>query len=329
MIGIEDADGAALAVKPLDSISVEAQLLRLEQMARTGVEPNLLGLRMMAVQVDGGAIIVIQVPPSFNPPHRVTYRNTNRYYARHSSGTYELSLEELRLLFGKQRTVEDRARAFVRERFNRIQDNDGAVPLPLEKGGVVLHLIPLGDFGAGRRHDLTALQAIGKNVSPMGASGYSNQINLDGLVVYRGGDVCNGYTQIFRDGSIEATSLSVIALREGRRLMPSLTVTELIFGAVSSYATRLKELDATAPMLLQISFFGMKGVNIGVDTFNTFENPTAYQRDDLHLPHSIIPDFGGADAYSAVVAEQLHFLWNVFGLERCPYFDPQGRWTGR
>ena len=89
LIGIEDADGAALAVKPLDSISVEAQLLRLEQMARTGVEPNLLGLRMMAVQVDGGAIIVIQVPPSFNPPHRVTYRNTNRYRSEERRGGKE------------------------------------------------------------------------------------------------------------------------------------------------------------------------------------------------------------------------------------------------
>lgn len=329
LIGMAEEEGAASQVMPLEGINIDEELLRLENMARTGIEPAVIGLRLRRVAVNGGEIVLIHIPPSYNPPHRVIFKGGNRYHARNSAGTYELSLEELRMLFGKQRTIEDRARGFVRERFLRVQSNDGAMPLPLQDGGMVMHLVSLADFGAGRRLDLTELREQQSKLCPMGASGYSARINLDGLVVYRGGDDCYGYTQIFRDGSLEATSASIFLVYEGKRKFASLALPEMIVRSLSSYMGAMKAVGASPPIMMQISFFGMSGVQMAVNPMQIFERVPTYHLGELHLPSAIISDYQDDSNYEPVVAEQMNFLWNVFGFERCNYFNQSGNWIGK
>lgn len=327
LIGIDEEDGAASVVTPLVGMDVDQELLRLENITRTGIEPNIVGLRMKRVQVEGGDVLVIHVPRSYNPPHRVIFKNSNRYHGRNSSGAYELSLEELRMLFGQQRTIEERAKTFVNERFLRVQANDGALPLPVEQGAMVMHMVPLPDFGSGRRHDISVLRDQQSAFSPIGSSGYSWRINLDGFVVYRGGEVCHGYTQVFRDGSVEATSASVFHGHEEIRIFPSLALPEKIIRSLSSYMKGMKAIDASPPILLQISFFGTSNLQMGVSSYR-FDPPPPHNREELHLPPTMIPDYKDDDNYEHVAAEQMDTLWNVFDFERCFYFDEDGRWIG-
>ena len=328
LIGMDELEGAASQIMPLRGINLDEELLRLENTVRTGIEPAIVGLRLKRVPVNGGEIVLIHIPPSYNPPHRVIFKGGNRYHARSSSGAYELSLEELRMLFGKQRTIEERAKSFVRERFLRVESNDGALPIHLLEGGMVMHLISLPDFGAGRRHEISELRNQQSQFCPMGAAGYSTRINVDGYVTYRGGEVCHGYTQIFRDGSLEATSASVFSNHDEKRFFASLSLPSMIISSLSSYMSAMKAIDASPPIMLQISFFGMNDVNIGINRFYTLDNPTAYKREELHLPPTIISDFRDDNTYDRVVSEQMDFLWNVFGFERCTYFDHDGKWIG-
>jgi hypothetical protein len=329
LIGMAEEEGAASQVMPLAGINIDEELLRLENIARTGIEPAVIGLRLRRVAVNGGEIVLIHIPPSYNPPHRVIFKGGNRYHARNSSGTYELSLEELRMLFGKQRTIEERARSFVRERFLRIRANDGSLILQMQEGGMVMHLVPLPDFASERHHEIAALKLQYPHFEPMGTQGHSWSINIDGFVTYRSGPICRGYTQVFRNGTFEATNASVFNRHEGRRLFGSLSLASMIIGSISSYMTVMKTIDASPPIMLQISFFGMNGVNIGLNNFYTYENPTAYTREELHLPSSVISNYLADNNYSKIVSEQMDFLWNVFGLDRCPYFDHNGNWIGQ
>ena len=328
VIGVDEKDGAASAVTPLTGIDVDQELLRLENVVRTGIEPTVVGLRMKRVQVGSGDVIIIHVPRSFNPPHRVIFKNTNRYYSRNSSGSYELSLEELRILFGQQRTIEERAEAFVNTRFLKVQANAGAMPMPVEQGGMVMHLVPLPDFGADRRIDVAMLRQHDSAFCPIGASGYSPRVNLEGLVVYRGGAVCHGYTQVFRHGSLEATSASVFSVYEGNRSFGSIALPERIIRSLSSYIGGMKALEASPPILLQLSFFGMHGVQMGVDRMRVYDLPPPCDREEMHLPPTVITDYRDDGNYEQIVAEQMHFLWNAFSFERCFYFDKYDRWIG-
>jgi hypothetical protein len=117
VIGIEEKGGLARKVAGVAGVNPDTELQRLESLARDGIEPRIVGLQMKAVSVTGGGIaFVIRVPRSWNPPHRVSARMTNRIYARNSTGAYELSIEELRVLFASGATTIDRMRAFKAER---------------------------------------------------------------------------------------------------------------------------------------------------------------------------------------------------------------------
>lgn len=329
LIGVEEKEGVASRIRPLDDIDVDSELLRLENIARTAIEPAIVGVRMKRVDVDGGSVIVIHVPRSYNPPHRVIYKNSNRYYARHSAGAHELSLEELRMLFGQQRSVEERTKTFVGERFLRIQGNDGAMPIPVSEGVLVMHLVPIPDFGTNRRIEIQSLKEQYRSFEPIGATGFNRRINLDGLCVFRSGPVCHGYTQVFRDGSVEATSASMFVEREGRRFFPSLHFPLKLIEALSHYMKGLRMLEASPPIMLQISAIDVRDVEIGLDVFLLSENPPPFDRDILHLPPSLITEYRDDGNYAPIIAEQMDFLWNAFNFDRCSYFDADGNWIGK
>ncbi len=328
IIGIDEEDGAASSLVPLSGIDVDKELLRLEGITRTGIEPTIVGLRMKRIDVDGESVIVIHVPRSFNPPHRVSFKNSNRYYARNSAGVHELSLEELRMLFGEQRSIEERAKSFVGERFLRLQGNDGAMPIPVSEGILVMHLVPLPDFGAERRIEIPTLHAQQQSFWPIDWKGISSRVNLDGYCTYQSGDVCHGYTQIFRDGSIEATTASMFSERNGKRYFPSVDLPKSLFEALSLYMKGLRALEASPPILLQISMMQISGVRIGVSQEDR-NDPPPYDREVLHLPPSMITAYRDDGNYEPVISEQMDFLWNAFDFESCYLFDEDGKWVGK
>ena len=326
VIGIEEHEGSATKLSPITGVDVDAELQRLESIVRTGVEPAIVGLRMKRIDHQRGSIIVMQIPRSHNPPHRVILKNSNRYYSRNSAGTYELSIEELRMLFGERRSTEERARAFVNERFLKIQANDGVIPLPADESVFVMHLVPLPDFASGRRIEISSLHEVGSSFCPIGAMGWSKRVNLEGYCVYRGGNPCHGYTQIFRDGSVEATSASLIKPHNGARYIPSLSLIEKLLPTLNSYIRACRKLDVSPPFLLQMSFVGTNGVKLGVWHRQLYEDElVAYKRNVLHLPSSIVTDYREIGGYDDVLAEQMHFLWNAFNFESCPHFDENGK----
>ena len=78
---------------------------------------------------------------------------------------------------------------------------------------------------------------------------------------------------------------------------------------------------------MKISFSGMDGVELVVDK-DRFPWPRPYERETLHLPHVILTEYRVDGNYESFVAEQMDFLWNAYGFERCFLFDENGNWTG-
>lgn len=86
IIGMQEAAGGAYALTPLMDIDPDRELQRLENLVRDGLEPRVVGIRMKSIPIDGGYVFVIRTPKSWNPPHRVSARGRNRFYARTSAG---------------------------------------------------------------------------------------------------------------------------------------------------------------------------------------------------------------------------------------------------
>jgi hypothetical protein len=227
LIGIEEKGGIASRIAPLCGLDFDTEIARLENLIRDGLEPRILGIRVRAVPMSPtGSVIMVRVPRSWNPPHRVSARNWNRVFARNSAGAHEMSIEELRASFTMAASAYDRARAFRSERLALIEAGDTPVSISPRPDRLVLHLAPLSAFGGTiSQMDLRRAQQMSMHLYPIGAPESSSfRTNYEGFITFRVGEVCNGYTQLFRNGAIEAVYSNVIndTQRYGR-LIPCLS----------------------------------------------------------------------------------------------------------
>ena len=63
----------------------DAEITRLENIARGGLQPR-ISLASRPIPTQGGHFLIFRVARSYNPPHRIIRENSNRFWARSSSG---------------------------------------------------------------------------------------------------------------------------------------------------------------------------------------------------------------------------------------------------
>jgi Putative DNA-binding domain len=326
IIGMNETAGIPTALAPLSGDS-DQELQRLENLARDGLEPRIAGLRMKVVPLtSSGYAIVLRIPKSWNPPHRVVARNTNRIYGRNSAGAYEYSVEELRVVFNSAASALDRVRAFRAERLAKIDSGEAIVPLAVNLGRLVLHLVPLSAFGVGSQIDLERARGVQELVRPMACLGYSPRINFDGFsnIHYGRDGQCWSYTQIFRNGAIEAVKVRVVSDYDGNLRVPSKDFGKWIFEVLPGYLAALQTLDVAPPIVFMITLQGVRGARLGVAALDA---PPPIDRAVLELPEILIEQYGTDLDYQRVVRPAFDALWNTGGYVKSTYFDPTGQWN--
>lgn len=329
VVGIDETGGIPTRICPLSG-DADEDLQRLESLARDGLEPRIAGLRMRSVRLAaGGYVLVLRLPKSWNPPHRVSARNTNRIYGRNSGGTHEFSIEELRTVFTSSASILDRVRGFRAERLAKIDAGDAIVPLAQNCGRLILHLVPLSAFGTSSRIDPGAAYKAHDLLRPLHSMGFSPTVNFEGFVnIHRGADQkCWSYTQVFRNGAVEAVKVRVVSDLDGGRLwIPTLDFDRWIFERLPEYLLALQNLDVPPPIILMITLQGVRGARLGVGD-NSIETPPVIDRDVLELPECVIEQYGTELDYQRASRAAFDALWNAGGFFRSKHFDSTGRWT--
>lgn len=328
ILGLEASEGIASAIVPHVG-DADSEVLRLESLLRDGVEPRINGVLMRAVPVAGGHVFVIRIPRSWNAPHRIAFKGTNKFYARSSAGAYELSVEELRNKFTASATAFERATAFRERRLALISADEGIVPLARVDGRLTLHIFPLGGTG----EPIVDLELAAANVSellrPVGAQGWSPEFNFEGFANIRSGNEIFGYTQLFRDGSIEATKVKVVAGEQGVMRIPALAFGDPLVKAVTDYVVALQRLGVSPPFSVMITLEGVRGAYLGYSQSQWLDDPAIIRQDILKLPPVVIADYGTPQSYQAALRPAFDALWNAGGLSGCTYFTDDGEWRPR
>jgi hypothetical protein len=325
IIGMDEADGLPTAPTGLPGVDPDALINRLEAVVRDGVEPRIVGIRMRQIRLAaGGVAIVVRIPRSWNPPHRVSSGNRNRFYVRNSGGAHEASVEELRVLFTQGADTHERIRNFRLERLRKLNDGNGPVALQGD-GRLVVHMVPLSAFGQSAPVDPERAHQLRERLNPIASIGIPG-FNLDGFINVRGGAVPHGYTQVFRNGSIEATRSNILRGWNNLDAVPAGVTTNDIVGVLPNYFSALQGLDVPAPIVLMASYQGVTGARLGVAGFDAGEiNP--FPRGDLLLPEVIIDDYKAPGEYVSALRPIFDALWNAAGLPRCTYYDVNGAWN--
>lgn len=328
IIGVAEAGGLPISISPIMDVNPDEVVLRLEQLILSGIEPRIQGIRIKAVSLaNGGYCFVLRIPRSWYPPHRVSAQNSNRFWLRHSGGTHEASMEELRTLFILGGDALHRIRGFRDERIAAIVSGNGAHSL---RGGgrLIFHIVPLAISISSWQIDLAKALELNPVFRPMGGTGWSPRFNFDGLINERGGHGDTGYTQIFRDGSLEATYASLIREHRGLRFIHANTLERRVFEIYPGYVNGLRDLGVPPPLVILLSLEGVKGIpyKVGQDIFDDPE--PGIEREILCLPECVINEYGPDGDYHRAVKPAFDALWNAAGYVGAQSFSVDGLWTG-
>src|SRR5690606_17050660 len=128
--GIKAKDGIPIDIRGLDIVNADKEILRLENILRTSIEPRIFGIYFHPFKLsNNNFLIIIYFPKSFNPPHVVNFQGHWRFYTRHSNGKHQMDLSEVKTSLNLSENLGERIKNFRLERISRIISNDVNVPL--------------------------------------------------------------------------------------------------------------------------------------------------------------------------------------------------------
>lgn len=326
IIGVKEEEGTAADIPGVD-IDADAEILRMDQIIRNAIEPSISGIRMKSVPLfNGNKALVIRIPKSWNPPHRVKAQGKNKFYLRNSAGVHEPSIEELRALFNQSATALEQARQFRDKRIDAAIQGESLRPL-VGEGRLFIHIVSIAAFSGMVNIDVERIFQKHEYFRPLGASGMTPGFNFHGFINERGGDQNYGYTQIFRIGAIEATKASIVREKEGKKIIPGHEIENDIFKHLTCYIDGLKELDVPIPLAIMFTLEGVKGAKYAVSYDRSFYEDRPFTENILRLPECFIIEYGSEIDYHKAVRPAFDTLWNAIGRSKSIFFDKNGKWT--
>jgi hypothetical protein len=336
VIGIAAAKGVPTGLSPL-SLIPDTEILRLESIARSGLQPRISNLAMRAVSLTGGCALLIRVPRSYNPPHRIIRQGTGqgRFYARSSAGKYEPNVDQLRLLFTQAPQLAERLRSFRIDRVAKLTANDGVVPLS-DLHAIILHVIPFAGF------DKRLPLPLGCEIHwynwfppPLSPRPSQFRINVDGLLTLSNAEasakVQRAYVQVFHSGIVEAVASSFLigeGIRQNPYRLTALRTEACIVKYSHTYLQGLLALGCLPPFAVLVSLIGVKGIPYSFTMGNSlFEDEAGtLDRDQFHFSEAIIEDVPSDPySYAQLLRPLLNETANAAGRPDTPTFDDTGK----
>jgi hypothetical protein len=312
----------------LRAANIDAEILRLENVLRDGLDPRAPGVQMR--HVDGfkeGPVIFVRIPKSWASPHMMVFKGSSRFYSRNSRGKYEMDVREIRAVFASSEALPERIRRFRDDRLAKIVA--GEMPVHLSDGPrVVLHVLPLSAFDPTKLLDLNSLdQPI---LQPISASGWSHRFNLDGLLWFtewREATPSPNYTQLFRSGAIEAVVVGLLREWQGKKIIANVSFEQELIIALGRYLKALKAFGLTPPIVVMLSIIGAKGYSM-YDGVNYWVGAVAaIDRDVILLSEALVEDFGTEPA--SILKTAFDTFWQAAGCPKSPNYTKDGKWEAR
>jgi len=318
------------APKSLDGLSIEnpdQEVLRLDNIIRTGIQPRIPLISTRSIPLDNAKVaLIIRVPKSWVAPHRVIWGGHDKFYSRSSNGKYPLDVGELRNAFNLSETITERIRDFRTDRISKIIANETPVPF-YDNPKIVLHLIPIIAFTTAQSYDISKVASGSEKMVPIYCGGWNSRYNLDGFLSYswdkdRGS---HSYVQLFRNGIIEAVEGLLLEPHETGLFIPSIAYEKELITSLAEYLSVLKALNVEPPIFIFLTLLGIKGYTMAIDTWRYWVHERhTIDRDVLTLPEVMIESFD--EATEKMLKPCFDSIWNACGFAEDFYYNDEGKW---
>jgi hypothetical protein len=319
VIGMDEANAQPTNLVGIPGTNSDQVMLQTENIIRNGLDPRIIGIQQHAVPLTSGNVaLVIRIPASVASPHMVSYKGTSRFYARNSRGKYQLDAAEIRHAFLASDTLVKRIEDFRLNRLAAIGANSPLYPLPAG-GKIVLHVVSVAEFTSRTSVDLRAIndkQELWEQLLPMASGGWDRRYNLEGWLMHsvtRDSPFAGSYTQVFRNGSVEAIDAKLIARNPDAAFWEDPIVKSLA-GILSFY----KKVNIQAPVVVMLSFLGVSECQAGgsLHSGNRSDSAHPVERDNLICDPIWVDEYG--PTAQEILRPAFDLAWNACGYPRRP-----------
>ena len=317
--GVEEESGIIQSVSGIDISDYDDLKLRIESLIRDGIEPRMLFYPHLITMSENKYILILRMKSSTLKPHRVVFGRHNQFYSRNSAGKYPMNTAQLREAFISAQALRDRIYRFRTERIHMIKSGDALIELDgLAK--LIIHILPISCFES---EDFNLLGTTAReSLTPIRTSSKHNIVNFDGILSIGGLTTHYSYTQLFRNGIIEAVNTLILNARPEDPYIPGKSFEEAIIDSLTHYLDVLQEIGATTPILIYISLLNIKGYKFALPQSFFDEYTSSIDREDLLLPEIQLNDFDSD--ISKCLFPVFNLIWNACGYDRSIYYDLDG-----
>jgi hypothetical protein len=330
VLGMDATDGIPTDLVPL-TMSMDNEILRLEQVARSGLQPRIANIDFQSIPIRvGGNVLVIRVPRSYNAPHRVIRRGSTRFWARSAAGKYEPDVNELRTLFNAGPQLADRIRNFRLDRIAKIAAGQAPVQL-IHPNSLIVHIVPLSAFDRSAALDLGQIARNFQSFVPMGASTAAGvRITFDGILktstAAPQATEHRAYVQLYRNGIIETVSSLVSS---GTPIISNLD--DRLINETMRALDDLASIGIEPPYALLVSFVGVAGARLnfarGANSAWYDNSGDPFDRDQYHFEEVLFETVPATrEECASIIRPILDQIANAGGNAMSPIFDKEGRY---
>jgi hypothetical protein len=283
-------------------------------------EPNLSNCEGRVFgEFEEGSVVLIRVPRSIFGPHRV--KDEGHFFGRQGAGNYPMDWRQIRDGFSQREGLLQRLDQW---RWRRATEDlpSGRGPVFLSsKAFALLHVVPASFFDPGFALDLAEVKKCEEFFPPLTDAVRISRFNFEGMIVEEsGGPGERGlYTQIFRNGAVEAASVHFF-----RDIpMPEVEVKRWVhaeplqgaLGCLGAYLKGLHRLGIDPPFFVMLTLTCTRGCGL---YFPLGPLGVPFHHDILAFPPAIVEEHGKEP--EEILKVTLDTLWQTAGREK--YFKP-------
>lgn len=323
VFGVIEKDGLPISICGVPSAGIESETQRMEQLLRDALDPRVARFETAVVDVGHVKVLIFRIPRSFAGPHRVKLGGSSRFWARSTTGKYEMDTDQLRASFLGAESAFERARAFRDQRIKIIQSADK--PFSLGRTRSILHIVPID---RSTRIDFESHYDELRTIAPPGRISEGARFNLDGFAVFNSERGPKAYVQYFRDGSVEAAMSDFVGSASEQ---PPNAINPEIFESdwlrfLKPIRLLLPKLQVPQPWVVFLSLLSVRNACFAIDAHYRPERIEAIDRDDLLLPETIV---NSADVNEgAILLPAFHAFWQAAGFPKAFTYDNTGKRCG-
>lgn len=336
IFGMSEEGGVATDLCGLGTINPDQEILRMEEILRTGLRPRIHGIVFHPIPLtSGGHALVIKIPRSWSGPHQVVFDKDYRFSARGQNGKYFMEVDELRTQLTGAETMLERCRNHRFDRIAKIAAGESLAEPTGVVGFLVVHYLPIAGFADGFRLAFKAKGHLPPVPYPEQFSwpGFSNKFCFDGAHLYTHGfsgkpeDYClvswNGVFEVvhmvdWREPSPGDVFQECLLLRD---------VEHKVKNTIDYVLQVVAGLRMDPPGVFALSLVGMRGWKLSNGARNNWLR-LPIERDPF-LVSEVFVDTDGADQ-NAILKSLVDPLWNAGGwaesanVKEGVWVDPEG-----